>query len=344
MTERLVNSRDKSTMATVASAEPHAQAVDFRLVRANPPAIRGLDEISRLAMPIGALLVLFSATGFSAKAIFVKLAYTYGVDSVTLLALRMLFSLPFFVFMAWWSERSSNTKLTRRQWWSVAALGVTGYYLASFLDFLGLQYISAGLERLTLFLNPTFVVLLSVIMFARPIRRADWIAFAISYAGIALAFWHDLKQAENSRVVLGTVLVLASAVSYAVYLVGSGQLVRKAGSMRYTAYAMLAATVAAFIQFAALRPFTVLVQPWEVYGYSLAMAVLATVLPVWMMAEGVRRMGSASASMIGMAGPIITIFMGSVFLGEPIGVEQLIGAALVLTGVAVITFWRPASS
>jgi drug/metabolite transporter (DMT)-like permease len=139
-------------------------------------------------------------------------------------------------------------------------------------------------------------------------------------------------------------LVLASAVSYAVYLVGSGQLVRKAGSMRYTAYAMLAATVATSIQFVVLRPIsTLLLQPWQVYAYSLAMAVFATVLPVWMMAEGVRRMGSTSASMIGMAGPIITIFMGSAFLGEPIGSEQLVGAALVLAGVAVITFSKPTS-
>jgi drug/metabolite transporter (DMT)-like permease len=296
------------------------------------------------AVSIGALLVLLSATGFSAKAIFVKLAYTYHVDSVTLLALRMIFSLPFFALMAWWSERTSSTRLTRREWWSVAALGVTGYYLASFLDFLGLQYISAGLERLTLFLNPTFVLLLSVLFFARPIRRADSLAFVISYAGIGLAFWHDLKQTEGGNVVLGTTLVLASAVSYAVYLVGSGQLVRKAGSMRYTAYAMLAATAATLIQFVALRPgSTLLQQPWQVYAYSLAMAMFATVLPVWMMAEGVRRMGSTSASMIGMAGPIITIFMGSVFLGEPIGLEQLAGAALVLAGVAVITFAKPAS-
>jgi drug/metabolite transporter (DMT)-like permease len=297
------------------------------------------------AMPVGALLVLLSATGFSAKAIFVKLAYTYRVDSVTLLVLRMLFSLPFFLLMAWWSQRRTGVvRLTRRERWSVVALGVMGYYLASFLDFLGLQYVSAGLERLTLFLNPTFVVLLSVVLFARPIRSADWLSFLASYAGIGLAFWHDLKRGEGGNVALGTALVLASAVSYAVYLVGSGELVRKAGSMRYTAYAMLAATGAAFIQFALMRPLAVLAQPWQVYAYSLAMAVFATVLPVWLMAEGMRRLGSASASIIGMAGPIITIFMGSAFLGEPIGLEQLAGAALVLTGVAVITFAKPASN
>ena len=302
-----------------------------------------MSKVSSLSVPdsllLGPLLVLLAATGFSVKAILVKLAYVYRVDAITLLALRMLFSLPFFLAMAWWSSRQIPVQaLKQRDWLLVLFFGLAGYYCASLLDFYGLQTISAGLEPLTLFLNPTFVVLLSALLLGRRITRHDLLAFAICYAGIGLAFWNDLQKGETGEVVLGTALVLASAVSYAVYLVGSGELVRKMGSVRYSAYAMFAATLGVLVQFLLTRAMTDLVQPGPVYVYALAMAVFSTVLPVWMMVEGMRRMGAASASIIGMAGPIITIFMASAFLNEAISAVQLAGAALVLAGVSVISF------
>jgi len=292
---------------------------------------------------VGALLVLVSATGFSAKAIFAKLVYRHGLDPETLLALRMLFALPFFIAMAWWAGRRAPLAVSGRELAVVAGFGVIGYYGASYLDFLGLQYISAALERLTLFLNPTFVLLISALWLERPITRRDALAFAVSYAGIGLAFWHDLAMAGGPRVMLGMALVLGSAVAYAIYLVGSGELVRRLGSLRYTAYAMFGATAVTLAQFVATRPLAMLIQPAPVNALMLAMALFATVLPVWLMAEGVRRIGSASASMAGMAGPIITIFMGASFLGEPVGWAQLAGAGLVLAGVAIITFSRSAT-
>jgi len=173
------------------------------------------------AFLFGPIIVLLAATGFSAKAILIKLAYVYQVSAVTLLALRMLFSLPFFLGMAWWSNRSGEgNALTYREWGLVCTMGLAGYYLASLLDFLGLQYISAGLERLILFLYPTFVVLLSVVIFHRSITRRDLFALLLSYAGIGVVFWHDLNiGGDTQNVALGSLLVLASLIAYAFYLV-----------------------------------------------------------------------------------------------------------------------------
>ena len=292
---------------------------------------------------IGPVIVLLAATGFSAKAILVKLAYVYHVDAITLLALRMLLSLPFFVAMAWWSSREGRREpLTLREWLLVAVMGLAGYYLASLLDFLGLQYISAGLERLTLFLYPTFVVLISALFFHRPVSRRDLYALVLSYAGIGLVFWQDLKISQDGSVVLGSALVLASALSYAIYLIGSGTLVHKLGALRYTAYASIVSCAAVLLQFALTRNPSDLEQPVAVYGSGLAMAVFSTVLPVWLMSEGIRRVGSSRASMIATVGPILTIGMGHAFLGEPVTVVQMVGALLVLAGVAVISLKKSA--
>jgi drug/metabolite transporter (DMT)-like permease len=287
---------------------------------------------------LGPVIVLLAATGFSAKAILVKLAYVYHVDAVTLLMLRMLLSLPFFLVMAWWSRRSAAPQaLTRREWLLLCLAGLAGYYLASLLDFLGLQYISAGLERLILFIYPTFVVLLSALFFHRPIGRRDICALLLSYAGIALVFWHDLGVGQGSQVALGSALVLASALSYAVYLLGSGALVHKLGTLRYTAYASIVSCLAVFLQFALTRDLAQLDQPLPVWGYGVAMAIFSTVLPVWLMSEGIRRIGSSRTSMIGTIGPILTIGMGYFILDEPVTLVQIAGAMLVLAGVAVIS-------
>ncbi|MES2353961.1 MAG: DMT family transporter [Pseudomonadota bacterium] len=287
---------------------------------------------------LGQILVLLAATGFSAKAILVKLAYVYHVNAVTLLALRMLLSLPFFLAMVLWSRRQGQeTPLTRREWVLVGVMGLSGYYLASLFDFLGLQYISAGLERLILFLYPTFVVMISAVFFHRRITRRDVIALLLSYAGIALVVWHDLKINHDKDIVLGGLLVLASAIFFAVYMVGSGALVQKLGSMRYTAYASIASCLAVILQFVLTHDIKELEQPMPVYGYALAMAIFSTVLPVLLMSEGIRRVGSSAASMIGTVGPVLTIGMGYAFLHESVTLLQTAGVILVLAGVVVIS-------
>ena len=281
--------------------------------------------------------MLFSAIAFSAKAIFVKLAYHYPVDPLTLLTLRMGFSLPMFLLLAWVAGRRAVVQsLTSRQWIAVIFLGLIGYYASSLLDFIGLQYVSAALERLILFLYPTFVVVISALFFGYRIVRRDVFALCISYCGIALVFIHDLT-ANQPEVVLGAMFVMASALCYAIYLVGSGQIVNRIGSLRFGAYASIVSTIGILVHFLLFRDPTFLAQPPQVLGIAALMAVFSTVLPVILMAEGIRRIGSSNAAMLGAVGPISTMFMGFIFLGDPVTLFQIVGAILVLIGVLAIS-------
>ena len=283
-------------------------------------------------------LVVFSAVAFSAEAIIIKLAYRHGTDAVTLLALRMAMAAPFFVAVAWWSSRGGRAvALSRTDWRAIAFLGILGYYLASLFDFLGLQYITAALERLVLFLYPTFVVLISAALYGRAITGRDLAALALSYFGIALVFANDLATRQEN-VLLGAFWVALSAVCYAVYLIGNGRMVRKMGSVLFASLASVVSCVAVIAHFLLVREAALLwSQPGPVYGLTLLMAIVSTVLPVIAMSMGIRLIGSSHASMLGTVGPVATIFLGFVFLEEPITAIQLAGAALVMTGVAAIS-------
>lgn len=292
----------------------------------------------------GAALVLVSAIGFSAKAIFIKLAYASpageaeiaraAVDPITLLSMRMGIALPFFLVIAVWSSRDA-IPLNKREWGALTALGLMGYYGASLFDFWGLQYISAALERLILFLNPTIVVLLSAFLLGYRIVRRDVAALVISYAGIALVFVHDLKTNQDA-VLFGGALVLVSAVLYAGYLVGAGQMVKRLGGVRFAAYASVVSTAAIMLHFLVAHDIGVLKQPQRVWMLAGWMAIISTVLPVLMMAEGMRRIGSSNAAMMSSIGPASTILLGYLFLNEPITWLQIGGAGLVMIGVLMI--------
>lgn len=285
---------------------------------------------------LGVIFALLAAVGFSAKAILVKLAYLDHVDAVTLLALRMVFSVPFFIGVAIWAQRRHAQPLDAHDRLLVLGLGLIGYYCSSFLDFLGLQYISAGLERLILFLYPTMTVLLTALVYKRAIGRMVIAAMALSYAGIALVFLHDVGTKEGS-IVLGSVLVFASTLSYSIYLVGAGHAIARIGAMRFTAYAMVVASAASLLQFVVMRPLDALDLPLQVYGYSIAMAIFSTVLPVFLLSFAIRRIGSGSASLIGTIGPVSTIYMAYVILDESISLLQIAGSVLVLIGVLLIS-------
>ena len=289
----------------------------------------------------GMLMVVASAIGFSGKAIIIKLAYRHGVDAVTLLTLRMAFSAPLFLLLAWWATRAPGVQpLSRPDLRAIAILGFLGYYLSSYLDFLGLQYVTAALERLILFLNPTIVLFLSAMFFKRRITRRDMMAIGLCYAGIAVVFGHDLTT-QASNVALGSFWVLLSAITYAIYLIGSGRLVGRVGSIRFACYAGLVSCAAVMVQYVIVRDMSVIFsQPAAVYGLSLLMAAVSTVLPIVLMAEGIRRIGASHASIISSIGPIATIFLGAIFLSEPITAFQLLGAGLVMAGVLVISLQK----
>jgi drug/metabolite transporter (DMT)-like permease len=291
---------------------------------------------------LGIALAVLAALGFSFKAIFVKLAYAAApaaapVEAVTLLSLRMVFALPVFLWIGIQASRAAPP-LTRRDWGMLVALGLLGYYGSSMLDFLGLQYISAGLERLILFTYPTLTVLIGVLFMGQTLEKRQIGALLLSYAGIGLAFAHDLQIAGDIRTVLiGAGFVFGSALTYAMYSAGAEPAIRRLGSARFAALAMLVSTAATQIHFFIAQPLSALVQPLPIYGYGAAMALFSTVLPVLWQSAAIRRIGSARAVLIGTLGPVLTIFFGWWLLAEPISLAQLVGAGLVLAGVLLVS-------
>lgn len=284
----------------------------------------------------GLALAFFGAIAFSAKAIIVKLAYRHGVDAVMVIMLRMLFALPIFLVMAWWAGRG-RPPLARDDWLAVLGLGFSGYYLSSFLDFLGLQYVSASLERLILYLNPTMVLLLGWLLYRRPFQRAQVLGMGLSYAGVLLVFGQEVRL-QGSNVALGTLLVFGSAVSYAVYLVYSGQLVRRVGALRLVGLATSVACLCCIAQFIVLRPVSsaLAVAP-QVLWLSVLNATLCTALPVLLVMMAIERVGPAVTAQTGMIGPLSTIAMGIWLLGEPFTAWLAAGTLLVLAGIFVFT-------
>ncbi len=285
----------------------------------------------------GLVLATLGAIAFSGKAIIVKLAYRHGVDAVTLIMLRMLFALPMFLVMAWWAGRG-KPPLTRRDWLGVLGLGVTGYYLASFLDFAGLAYITASLERLILYLNPTLVLIFGWVVYRRRVTRWQLAGMAISYAGVLLVFGHELQVGQSAQAAWGTLLVFLSAVSYAIYLVGSGEFVRRLGSLRLVGLATSVACVLCIAQFLVLRPVGLLttLAP-EVIWLSVLNATVCTALPVLAVMMAIERIGAPMAAQTGMVGPMSTILMGVVILGEPFTAWVAAGTVLVIAGIFVFT-------
>lgn len=291
----------------------------------------------------GLFLAIGGAIAFSGKAIIVKLAYRHGVDAVTLIMLRMLFALPFFLAIVWWTGRKARLsgvalpRLTTHDTWGILGLGITGYYLASFLDFAGLAYISASLERLILYLNPTLVLLLGLVLYGRRISGAQALGMAVSYAGVLLVFGHEVNLAGGDAA-LGALLVFGSAISYAIYLAYSGELVQRLGSLRLVGLATSVACVLCIAQFVVLRPLnTAFAVAPQVIWLSVLNATLCTVVPVLMVMMAIERIGAGLAAQVGMVGPMSTILMGVLLLGEPMNVWVAGGTVLVLSGVYVVS-------
>lgn len=285
---------------------------------------------------LGAGLALLAALGFSLKAIFVKLAYPYGVDAITLLALRMGFALPVFLWVGL-AEQRAGASLAGGDWGRLALLGCLGYYGASILDFWGLEYISAGLERLILFTYPTLTILIGVLCQGKAFSRREAMAVALCYGGIGFAFIHDLGLGEARDVWIGGALVFGSSVSYALYLSGSGPMIARLGARRFTALAMLMSSAVTLLHFAATHPLTAFIQPLPVYGWGLAMAAFATVIPVFAQSAAIRCIGAGHSALFGMVGPLLTIGFGWWLLDEPISLAQTAGAGLVVVGILIVS-------
>lgn len=289
----------------------------------------------------GILIGLAGAICFSTKAIFVKLAYRdTAIDPVALLALRMIFALPFFLVSAFVSSRKpENIKFTNLQWLSVAALGLLGYYVSSLLDFIGLEYVSAGIERLILFVYPTLVLLFSAMIFRIRIGRYQWLAVGITYVGLTLALFGeiDIKLNFTDHFYLGVVSIFGCAVTYALYIVGSGRLIPMVGASKFNSYAMSFACIAVLLHYFVSGNASLFNFSTSVYGYTIAMALVSTVIPSYLISEGIKRIGSDNAAIVASVGPVSTILQAYLFLGEPILGLQIAGTVLILAGVFIIS-------
>ncbi|MBP7644160.1 MAG: DMT family transporter [Saprospiraceae bacterium] len=284
------------------------------------------------------LLVVAGAIFFSTKAVMVKLAYRHEITAIYLLLLRMLFSLPFYVAIYWYvSNKTPKKQEVKKDYLYVVLFGVLGYYVASYFDFWGLQFISAGLERIILFIYPTLVVMINFIFFKKAIRSIQIFAILITYLGVLAAFVYDTNVEDQKYLLFGGTLVFLSALTYGSYLVGSEWLIPKFGTLRFTALAMMVSCVCVILHTIFVNGFTFPIFQAEVYWYALAMAIFATVLPSFMISEGIKRLGSSNASIIASVGPISTIILSNIFLGEAFNFGQLIGTVLVIFGVILVS-------
>ncbi len=282
----------------------------------------------------GIALASAGAIAFSGKAIVAKLIYRWPIDATTLIFFRMVFALPLFALLAWWRGRG-RAPLDRRQFARLAVLGFTGYYAASMLDFMGLERISASLERLILYLNPTIVLLLGALFFGRRIGPRQGLAMALSYCGVLIVFVREL-DVQGPHVMLGAALVLGSALSYATYLVLGGSLVGELGAQRLAAWAGVIASVLCIVQFVVLKPLSAALVPSPVLWLSLLNATACTVAPIMMVMMAVERIGAALTAQTGMLGPLSTIALSVWLLHEPFTPALLLGTLFVLGGIYVL--------
>ena len=291
----------------------------------------------------GPLLAIVAAVLFAGKAVLIRMAYAAApINATTLVALRMAFSLPLCLGVLWW-QKDVGPALTRRDWRTMIWLGFIGYYIASFLDFWGLQYISSALERILLFTYPTLVVLISAALYGRAVRGREVFALMLTVAGTVVSFANDLRLTSSSGALWkGTALVLGSSLFYAIFLIGSGRNVGRIGSLRFSALSISIASGFMLGQYLVLRPAAELFTlPAKIYWLGIALAWFSTGLPIFMTVEAIRRAGASRVSIAGSIGPIITIWLGHIFLGEAVTAMQLAGAALVLGGVGLITVSGP---
>ena len=286
------------------------------------------------------LFALAGTISFAFRPVLIKLGYAaHPVSATTLLFLRMTLALPFFLAMAWWLRGAAP--IARRDWLGIVGLGFLGYYLASLLDFLGLQYVPAGPGRLIMFLYPTLVVILSALFLGKPATRRELAALGVTYAGIALVLSNQIGAApENRLFLLGAALIFSSAMCYAVYLVTGSQLVQRVGSARFTAYTMIVSTVPAVVQLLLLESSASLELPAAVWWYAILLATVCTVLPVFLVAEALKRIGANHFALIGGLGPVTTVLADFGLLGGALTGVQMLGGALVIFGVLLVSLKR----
>jgi drug/metabolite transporter (DMT)-like permease len=297
-------------------------------------------NLKHTASLVGFLIAFTGSLLFSTKAIIVKKAFAdINADALTLLTLRMIFSLPFYLVAAFFiSSNKANKKMTAKEWIVIIILGTAGYYLSSLLDFLGLQYISAGLERLILFLYPSFVVLINAFLFKEKIKGIVVWALVLSYLGILIAYFGELQiDTGNPNFYWGSFLIFLCSITFAIYIAGSGYIIPKVGASKFTAYALLCSTAGVFIHYVLKGNYKPLQESTDLWWYGILLAVLATVIPTFMLSSATKKIGASKVAIISSIGPVSTILQAHFILGEPIFTEQIIGTLMILAGVLLLS-------
>jgi drug/metabolite transporter (DMT)-like permease len=294
----------------------------------------------------GAFYVFLSAAGFSVKAILAKKAYAAGADAITILFLRVLFAAPLFLLLAWWNnaqQRSEEKKLQPAEIIGLLLLGLIGYYISSLFDFVGLTMVSASLERIILFSYPTLVVIFTALFFQSRLNSKDYWALLLTYAGIVFVFSEELEQStsfSHDQLMTGGMLIFGSAFTYAMYLIGSGFIIPRIGAMRFTAYSMLIATFAILCHYFIVKGWTFPSLHDPIIGYGIAMALCSTFMPAVCLAEGIKLIGAEKSAVISTIGPVSTIVLANMMLGETMTWIQIAGTLVVLVGVLIITLQK----
>lgn len=294
-------------------------------------------KTTKSAFNVWAMAITFTGVFlFGAKAILVKLCYQQGINASTMIMLRMCAALPFYIVILVWGKNWLVFKsLSSKDHFSIILLGMLGYYLSSLLDFIGLQYISANLERLILFSYPTLVVIISALFLKKKMTRDQAIAIAVTYAGLFITMFEKLNLQESQHIYLGFVLIFGSALTYALYLVGSGELLNRVGTWVFTSYSMVVSGMCVIVH-SMILPVKPLVEiPSEVYGYGIVMAVFCTIVPSFMISYAIKQVGASKVSIVGSIGPVFTIFLSYYVLHETLSIYQIVGGAIILLGV----FW-----
>lgn len=289
----------------------------------------------------GVLFALAGAVLFSLKPVLIKLVYgVQEVETIHLLLLRMLMSLPFYIgILLYVRHKRGLYKLTKKTIAGMASLGFIGFYVASFMDFAGLKFLTASLERVIIFLNPTIVLLLSAVFFKKKILAKQWLAIALTYTGIVIAFASNDMFNASENLLTGAGFVFISAFCYAIYLIGSEIYLRKIGTLEFTSYTMIVAFICIAVHYLFISPIDgILHYEPKVYSYTLVMAILATLFPSFLFAEGIKRIGAPNGSIVGGIGPVSTIIFAVLLLNESISLMQMIGTILVIGGVLVISY------
>lgn len=256
--------------------------------------------------------------------------------------LRMLLSLPFYIIIYWMIQKNSNglRPSNKIYGWAIA-MGLLGYYGSSLFDFIGLQYVSAGIERIILFIYPTLAVLINYWIFKTPILKRQWWAILVTYIGIGMAYWSEIKQFQNTGLfIYGSFMVLLCGITYAMYLVGTGKLIPKMGATKYTTVAMLSATLGIFIHYSLSESVSntigYLSPSNPIFYFVIGLALFATVIPSFLLNTGMKRIGSNDLAIVTSIGPVSTLFQARYILNEPFSFLQIIGTILVIIGVLMV--------